>query len=51
MTQLSNQMSLTLLNTFSQEEFVAIMAGLDHNTSDSLIEEHVKQIKEEIENA
>ena len=57
MTYLSNQISLTLIRsytiiiTFSQEEFIAIVAGLDQNTSDSLIEEYVKQIKEEIVNA
>ena len=57
MTYLSNQISLTLIRsytiiiTFSQEEFIAIVAGLDQNTSDSLIEEHVKQIKEKIANA
>ena len=50
MTYLSNQISLTLI-TFSHEEFIEIMAGLDQNTSDSLIEEYVKQIKEEIVNA
>ena len=47
---LSNQIFLILIITFSQEEFIAIVAGLDQNTSDSLIEEHVKQIKEDIVN-
>ena len=43
--------SYTIIIAFSQEEFIAIVAGLDQNTSDSLIEEHVKQIKEKIANA
>ena len=33
---------------YSEMEFVEIMAGVDQNTPDSLIEEHVNKIKEEI---
>ena len=32
----------------SEMEFVEIMGGLEQNTPDSLIEEHVTKIKEEI---
>ena len=37
-----------LIVCYSEKEFVEIMAGLGQNTTDSLIEEHVNKIKEEI---
>ena len=43
----SHRLTITIC-CYSEMEFVEIMAGLDQNTPDSLIEEHVNKIKEEI---
>ena len=40
--------AIRMIGCCSEKEFVEIMAGLGQNTTDSLIEEHVNKIKEEI---
>ena len=36
------------IGCYSEKEFLEIMVGLEQNTPDSLIEEHVNKIKEEL---